>query len=70
MVTLPEHMNAAHVLQEAIKHNVAFVPGADFFIGNTGKNTFRLNYSNSREERIVEGIQRIGAVLKAMMVRG
>ncbi len=70
MVTLPDHMNAAHVLQEAIKHNVAFVPGADFFIGNTGKNTFRLNYSNSREERIVEGIQRIGAVLKAMMVRG
>lgn len=34
-----------------------------------GRNTFRLNYSNSREERIVDGIWRLGAVLKEA-VRG
>jgi 2-aminoadipate transaminase len=43
---------------------VAFVPVDDFFIGDTGHNTFRLNYSNARPERIVEGIRRLGDVLK------
>ena len=28
------------------------------------KNTFRLNYSNMDEERIVEGIKRLGKVIK------
>ena len=36
----------------------------DFFIGDTGHNTFRLNYSNARPEMIVEGVRRLGVVLK------
>jgi len=64
MVTMPEHLNARDVLKEALAQNVAFVPCDDFFIGDAGHNTFRLNFSNSRPERIVEGIQRLGAVLK------
>jgi len=59
MVTLPEGMNAVAVLEESVKHNVAFVPTDSFFIGDTGHNTFRLNFSNAREERIVEGITRV-----------
>ena len=65
MVTLPEGMDATDLLQEAIEHKVAFVPGADFHIDGSGQNTFRLNYSNAKPERIVEGIRRLGALLQA-----
>lgn len=64
MVFMPEYLNARDVLQQALAQNVAFVPCDDFFIGDTGKSTFRLNFSNARPERIVEGIIRLGAVLK------
>lgn len=64
MVTMPAALNARDVLKQALAHDVAFVPCDDFFIGDTGHNMFRLNYSNARPERIVEGIKRLGAVLK------
>ena len=64
MVTMPERLQARDVLKRALAHNVAFVPCDDFFIGDAGANMFRLNFSNSREERIVEGITRLGRVLK------
>lgn len=64
MVTLPPGLDAAEILKQALAHDVAFVPGDGFFIGDTGHNTFRLNYSNARPEMIVEGIRRLGVVLK------
>lgn len=67
MVTLPVHLDARDILKLALAQDVAFVPCDDFFIGDAGQNTFRLNYSNAREERIVEGIKRLGAVLKTVI---
>lgn len=67
MVTLPAHLNAAEILVKALEQNVAFVPCDAFFIGNMGHNTFRLNFSNARPEMIVEGIKRLGVVLKSVM---
>lgn len=64
MVTMPKALNAREVLKQALAHDVAFVPCDDFFIGDTGHNMFRLNYSNARPERIIEGIKRLGTVLK------
>lgn len=64
MVTMPHHLNARDILKLALEHDVAFVPVDEFFVGDTGHNTFRLNYSNARPERIVEGIRRLGGVLK------
>ena len=69
MVTMPSHLNSRDVLKQALAHDVAFVPCDDFFIGDAGHNTFRLNYSNARPERIVEGIKRLGSVLKEVMVQ-
>jgi 2-aminoadipate transaminase len=70
MVTLPPHLDATDVLREAIQHDVAFVPGEGFYIGDgMGRNTFRLNFSNAREERIAEGIRRLGGVLKEAVAR-
>ena len=43
MVTMPLHLNARDILKKALEHDVAFVPRDDFFIGDTGHNTFRLN---------------------------
>lgn len=67
MVTLPPSLDARELLKLALEQDVAFVPCDDFFIGDAGHNTFRLNYSNAREERIVEGIKRLGTVLKVAL---
>jgi 2-aminoadipate transaminase len=64
MVTMPSKLNARDILKQAIARDVAFVPADDFFIGDMGHSTFRLNYSNARPEMIVEGIKRLGGVLK------
>lgn len=56
-------LDAATILEEALKEKVAFVPGASFFPNGGKRNFFRLNYSNMNEEKIVEGIKRLGNVL-------
>ncbi len=61
---LRSDLDTAEILQEALKENVAFVPGLSFFPNGGKKNFFRLNYSNMDEERIVEGIKRLGTVLR------
>jgi 2-aminoadipate transaminase len=62
-VTLPEKMSAIDLFHRAIEKNVAFVPGAAFHVSG-GENTLRLNFSNSDETRIVEGIRRIAAAIQ------
>ncbi|WP_040211786.1 PLP-dependent aminotransferase family protein [Clostridium polynesiense] len=63
-VELKEHMNSAELLKEALEVNVAFVPGASFFPNGGKHNYFRLNYSNMSEDKIAEGIERLGNLLK------
>lgn len=62
-VELKEGLDAKEILQEAMKENVAFVPGGSFFANGGRSNHFRLNYSNMSEEKIAEGIKRLGKVL-------
>lgn len=69
MVNLPESIDAAELLKEAVQHKVAFVPGTDFYIGDDGSHSFRLNFSNAQPEMIEEGIRRLGALLKEVIVR-
>jgi 2-aminoadipate transaminase len=64
MVYLPQHLDAEELLQEALAYKVAFVPGVDFHVGNTGRNTFRLNFSHESPPMIEEGIKRLGRLLK------
>lgn len=63
-VTLPEGMDAAELLRQAIEEKVAFVPGSSFFADGGGQNTLRLNFSNASPEKIEEGIRRLGRVLE------
>ncbi|WP_415718266.1 PLP-dependent aminotransferase family protein [Maridesulfovibrio sp.] len=66
-VTLPDGMSSMDLFDEAIKNKVAFVPGRPFYVDGSGENTFRLNFSNSDEEHIVEGIKRLGAGIKEFL---
>ncbi len=68
-VTLPEWMDAAELLETAVSHKVAFVPGMAFHPGSTsgGHNTARLNFSNATPEMITEGIRRLGMVITITM---
>jgi 2-aminoadipate transaminase len=64
-VTLPEGVIARDLLIKSLEQRVAFVPGNAFFPVGGGENTLRLNFSNAKPDRIVEGIKRLGKVLAA-----
>lgn len=66
-VELPERINAKEVFEKALANNVAFVAGESFYPESVCSNTFRLNYSNMPDERIIEGIKRLGVVLKDIL---
>ena len=55
------------LLQEALKQDVAFVPGSPFFATGGGENTLRLSYATMTEEAIREGMRRLGEAVRAMM---
>jgi 2-aminoadipate transaminase len=63
-VELREDLNARELFKEAIEQNVAFVPGGSFFPNGGHENYFRLNYSTMPEDKIEEGIKRLGNLLK------
>ena len=66
-VTLPKHVDTRKVLIKAIENKVAFVPGGSFYPNGNRENAMRLNFSNMPEEKIVEGIERLGKILKEMI---
>lgn len=66
-VELPKHINAREVMMKSLENNVAFVPGGSFFPNGGKENTFRMNYSNMPEDKIAEGVKRLGAVLKEFL---
>ena len=66
--TMPERLNSADVLKRAIEQNVAFVPGAAFHAGGGGTNTMRINFSYATPDKMLIGIERLGKVLREMVV--
>ncbi|MCP4139897.1 MAG: PLP-dependent aminotransferase family protein [Chloroflexi bacterium] len=63
-VTLPKGLDAAVLLEKAVKKSVAYVPGGVFHPDGGGENTMRLNFSFSDPDTIREGIARLGQMLK------
>ena len=63
-VTLPENIDAGEMAKKCLQKNVAYVPGASFYPNGGVYNTCRLNYSNMPEDKIIEGIKRMGEVLR------
>jgi len=66
-VTLPNGMSGKELLPKAIEAKVAYVYGSPFFPNGGGEDTLRLNYSNASEEQIVEGIKRLGKIIRENM---
>jgi 2-aminoadipate transaminase len=64
---LPNGIDSAEVLKEAIKRKVAFVPGAAFHPNGGGENTMRINFSFSSPDLIREGVTRLSTTLKEIL---
>jgi len=62
-VELPESINTRELMIKAVEKKVAFVPGGSFYPSGDKENAMRINYSNMSEDKIVEGIKRLGALL-------
>jgi len=65
--TLPPVIDTQDLLARAIRENVAFVPGMAAFLDGSGTSSMRLNFSAVSEERVAEGIKRLGEVACEMV---
>lgn len=66
-ITLPEGLSADDLLIDALKHKIAFVSGPAFFVDDSGKNTFRLSYSQASSEDIKAVIPSLAELIKDRM---
>ncbi|THB68443.1 MAG: PLP-dependent aminotransferase family protein [Desulfovibrio sp.] len=70
--TLPPGISSLELFDKAIACKVAFVPGTPFYPANAqgepqgGRDTLRLNFSNTDEERIKVGIARLGECFSSL----
>jgi 2-aminoadipate transaminase len=71
--TLPMGIDADELLHEALRHNVAFVPGNSFFAPDCqtqeSRRHFRLNFSHARPKEIEEGVERLSLAIKAQLMK-
>lgn len=63
-VTLPEGYSSLKVFEEALRQNVAVLPGLPFYVDGGGTNTLRLNFSNATCETIRTGMKRLAHVIR------
>jgi 2-aminoadipate transaminase len=63
-VTLPDGCSSMEVFEQALKENVAVLPGMPFYVDGGGADTMRLNFSNSMPEDIVRGMSRLARVIQ------
>jgi 2-aminoadipate transaminase len=66
-VTLPRHIDAMKLLDQAIAARVAFVPGAPFYANEPATNTLRLSFVTVSPERIREGIAILAKLISAQL---
>jgi 2-aminoadipate transaminase len=63
-VTLPAGCSSMDVFEQALKENVAVLPGMPFYVDGGGTDTMRLNFSNSTDENIIAGMGRLARVIR------
>jgi len=67
--TLPPRLSTLELFEHAAREKVVFVPGAPFFVDGGGTHNMRLNFSNADEDKIEEGIARLGRIIKKLLSR-
>ena len=68
-LTLPAGIDTMQLLEKAIAQNVAFVPGAPFYVGTPPANTLRLSFVTVPPEKIEVGVARLGALVAEALAR-
>lgn len=63
-VELPEYVNTRDLAAKALEVGVAFVPGSGFYPNGGNNHCMRLNYSGQTDERIIEGVNKLAALIK------
>jgi 2-aminoadipate transaminase len=63
-VTLPAGCLSMEVFEQALKENVAVLPGLPFYVDGGGTDTMRLNFSNATSETIITGMGRLAQVIR------
>lgn len=66
-VTLPKHIDAMKLLDQAIAAKVAFVPGSPFYANEPETNTLRLSFVTVPPERIREGVAILAKLIAAQL---
>ena len=66
-LTFPEGVSALNVFQKCIAQKVAGVIGDAFYPNDKTDRSMRINFSNMPDERIVEGIKRMGKAIRESM---
>jgi GntR family transcriptional regulator/MocR family aminotransferase len=64
LVTLPEGMDAAALLEPAAQRGVVFTPGNAFFVDGGGEHTLRLSFSAIPVNQIDEGVKRLADAIR------
>ncbi len=67
--TCPEHINTRELFEQAVIEKVAYVIGSAFFPNGGGENTMRINFSHPTNEKIREGVHRLGKVLETAIAK-
>jgi 2-aminoadipate transaminase len=62
-VTLPEYFDTPTLLAAAVERKVAYVPGTAFYPDGRGRQQMRLSFCYPTEDRIAEGVRRLGELL-------
>jgi 2-aminoadipate transaminase len=65
--TLPDYIDTTDLLARALREHVAFVPGRAAYLDGRGNASMRLNFSGVSEERLREGVSRIGKVVSEQL---
>jgi len=63
-VELPEGLDSLEMFDFVFQKNIAYVPGSFFRTDGGGKNTMRLNFSTTDEEKIAQYIPILGEMIK------
>jgi 2-aminoadipate transaminase len=65
-VTLPAGCSSMEVFEQALRENVAVLPGMPFYVDGGGTDTMRLNFSNATDDTIITGMGRLARVIRHM----
>ncbi len=66
-VEFPKNISTIELMKKVLEKNVAFIPGDSFYPNGGGENTARFSFSAIPEEKIIEGIARMGQALSEII---